>query len=43
MLSSCVWNDRKPVFEPRQIRLAWDVLDAGGWLRAEPAAAQMLP
>lgn len=37
------WNDRKRVFEPRQIQLAWDVLDAGGWLRAEPAAARTLP
>jgi hypothetical protein len=35
------WNDRKRVFEPRQIQLAWDVLGAGGWLRAEPAAARM--
>ena len=26
------WNDRKRVFEPRQIQLAWDVLGAGGWL-----------
>jgi hypothetical protein len=37
------WNDRKRVFEPRQIQLAWDVLDAGGWLRTECAAARMLP
>jgi len=37
------WNDRKRVFEPRQIQLAWDVLDAGGWLRAESAAARILP
>jgi O-acetyl-ADP-ribose deacetylase (regulator of RNase III) len=37
------WNDRKRAFEPRQIRLAWDVLDAGGWLRVNSAAAQMLP
>jgi O-acetyl-ADP-ribose deacetylase (regulator of RNase III) len=35
------WNDRKRVFEPRQIQLAWDVLAAGGWLRSEPLAAHM--
>jgi len=34
------WNDRKRAFEPRQIRLAWDVLGAGGWLRTEPAPAR---
>jgi O-acetyl-ADP-ribose deacetylase (regulator of RNase III) len=32
------WNERKRVFEPRQIQLAWDVLQAGGWLDTEPAA-----
>ena len=36
------WSDRKRVFEPRQIQLAWDVLGAGGWLRTESAAARML-
>jgi O-acetyl-ADP-ribose deacetylase (regulator of RNase III) len=36
-----LWNDRKRAFEPRQIHVAWDVLDAGGWLRVEPAAARM--
>jgi O-acetyl-ADP-ribose deacetylase (regulator of RNase III) len=37
------WNDRKRVFEPRQIQLAWNVLDDGGWLRAESAAVRTLP
>jgi hypothetical protein len=36
-----LWNDRKRAFEPRQIHVAWVVLDAGGWLRVEPAAARM--
>jgi hypothetical protein len=31
------WNERKRVFELRQIQLAWDVLGAGGWLSTEPA------
>jgi hypothetical protein len=36
-------SDRKRGFEPRPIQLAWDVLDAGGWLRARSAAARTLP
>lgn len=36
------WNDRKRVFEPRQLQLAWDVLGASGWLRPEPAPARTL-
>jgi len=36
-----LWNDRKQAFGPRQIHVAWDVLNAGGWLRAELAAARM--
>ncbi len=27
------WNERKRAFTPRQIHLAWDVLDAKGWLK----------
>ncbi|BAC91312.1 type II toxin-antitoxin system antitoxin DNA ADP-ribosyl glycohydrolase DarG [Gloeobacter violaceus] len=26
------WNDRKRTFEPRHIRVAWDILDDKGWL-----------
>jgi len=33
------WNERKQAFEPRQLQIAWDVLGAGGWLRAVPATA----
>ncbi len=32
------WNERKRVFEPRQIRIAWDVLAGGSWVPAEPPA-----
>jgi O-acetyl-ADP-ribose deacetylase (regulator of RNase III) len=32
------WNERKRVFEPRQIRVAWDALGEGGWLAGAGAA-----
>jgi O-acetyl-ADP-ribose deacetylase (regulator of RNase III) len=31
------WNERKRVFEPRQIQTAWDALAVGGWLPSSPA------
>jgi uncharacterized protein YwgA len=30
-----VWNPRKYMFEPAQIRIAWDVLQQKGWLSQE--------
>lgn len=33
------WNDRKRVFEPRQIQIAWESLVAGGWIRSAHAAS----
>ena len=28
------WNSRKAMFKPEQVRIAWDVLEAKGWLDA---------
>lgn len=33
------WNDRKRIFERRQLQVAWDALDAGGWLGRPQANA----
>jgi hypothetical protein len=29
------WNERKRIFDPNQIRRAWQVLNDQGWLSAE--------
>lgn len=31
------WNERKRVFEPRQIQIAWDALAVGGWIPSPSA------
>lgn len=33
------WNERKRIFEPRQIHLAWEVLQASGWIRSDSKPA----
>lgn len=33
------WGDRKKRFSPRQIKLAFEVLSAGGWIEAERSGA----
>jgi O-acetyl-ADP-ribose deacetylase (regulator of RNase III) len=37
------WNERKRIFEPRQLLLAWEILEAGGWIHAESARSRETP